>query len=347
MISQITKLQAGQDLSMDEMYDAMNKLLSDGVSDKEKAEFLRFLAKKGETNDELYAMLNKMDEFGLHIEPKCDGTVIDMCGTGGDRLSTFNISTAASFVVAASGGFVAKHGNRSVSSVSGSADIFEFFGYDLGMTPMKATEILEKDRIAFLFAQKFHPSMKHVAVARKMLSSRTAFNLLGPLSNPARVKNQIIGVFSEEFLERIALILKRRNAQNVMTVHSSDGLDELSAGAKNKVCFLHDDKLQTLIIDPHDFGFSRSTISDLQVHTKADAIKAFLSVLDGTASRPMQEITILNAAAGLIVADVADDFAGGIEIAKRTLESGRAYSFFENYIKAHGNIGKIAEVQGR
>jgi anthranilate phosphoribosyltransferase len=347
MMSQIAKLQAGQDLNVNEMHDAMSELLSDGVPDKEKAEFLRFLAKKGETNDELYAMLNKMDEFGLHIEPKCSGEVIDMCGTGGDKLSTFNISTTASFVVAASGGFVAKHGNRSVSGVSGSADIFEFFGYDLGMTPKKVTQILEKDKIAFLFAQKFHPSMKHVAAARKMLTSRTAFNLLGPLSNPARVKNQLVGVFSDEFLERIALILKRRNAQNVMTVHSSDGLDELSTGAKNKVCFLHDGKLQTMIVDPQDFGFSKSTIKDLQVRTKIDAIKAFLSVLDGTANRPMREITILNAAAGLIVANVERDFAGGIEIAKQTLESGRAYSFFERYIKKHGDVEKIREVQSR
>jgi anthranilate phosphoribosyltransferase len=341
----ITKLQGSQDLKEEEMNHAMAELLSDAIPDKEKAEFLRFLAKKGETNDELYAMLSKMDEFGLHIEPKCQGTIVDVCGTGGDKMSTFNISTAASFVIAASGGFVAKHGNRSVSGVSGSADIFEYFGYDLNATPEKTTQILEKDRIVFLFAQKFHPAMRHIAAARKLLGTRTAFNLLGPLSNPARVTNQLIGVFSDEFLQRIILILKRRGAQNIMTVHSDDGLDELSTGAKNKICFLHNDMIETLIVDPQGLGLHKSTIKDLQISSKQDAIKAFLSVLNGNANRSMKEITILNAAGGLIVGNIAKDFKEGIEISKKTLESGKAYSFFTDYIKQYGNPQKIKEVE--
>ena len=141
--------------------------------------------------------------FRSHIAPKCKGTIIDVCGTGGDKMHTFNISTTASFVIASCGGIVAKHGNRSSSGISGSADIFEYFGYDLNADPDTITSIIEKYNIGFLFAQKFHPAMKHVSAARKLLQSRTAFNLLGPLCNPAHVKNQLIGVFSDEYLEKI------------------------------------------------------------------------------------------------------------------------------------------------
>lgn len=338
------KLQLGQDLGMDETKLVMDDLLSDGVSDKEKALFLRLLTKKGETNDELFAMLSKMDELGLHIEPRCDGTIIDMCGTGGDGMSTFNISTTASFVVAAAGGYVAKHGNRSTSGVSGSADIFEYFGFDLSMPNERIRQAIEKHRIAFLFAQKFHPAMRHVAAARKMLGTKTAFNLLGPLSNPARVQNQLIGVFSEDMLERIIQILKRRGAQNVMTVHSGDGLDELSTGTKNKVCFLHGGEMTTKIVDPEKLGLRKSAIADLQISTKDEAIKAFLSVLNGTANHSMTEITILNAAAGLVVANIARDFGEGIEISRQTLGSGRAYSFFTDYVREYGSLSKINEV---
>lgn len=346
MIAELTaKVQGGQDLHQDEMSQAMDELLSERISDKEKAEFLRFLAKKGETNDELYAMLAKMDGLGIHILPKCGGTLIDVCGTGGDRLSTFNISTTASFVIAASGGYVAKHGNRSVSGVSGSADIFEYFGYDLNATPERVTQILEENRIAFLFAQKFHPAMKHVAAARRLLGTRTAFNLLGPLCNPAGVKNQLIGVFSEDLLQRVVMILKRHGAQNIMTVRSEDGLDELSTSSKNKICLLRNGKIETKIINPHEFGLHDANIRDLQVSSKQDAIKAFLSVLDGTANRSMNEITILNSAAGLIVANIADDFGEGIEMSRRTLESGDAYSFFSKFVAKCGNPQKITEAK--
>jgi len=346
MISQsIKKLREGKDLSLEETADSMNQILSETVSDEEKAEFLQLLTKKGETDDELFAMLSKMDEFGIHIEPRCRGTIIDVCGTGGDRLSTFNISTTSSFVIAAAGGYVAKHGNRSASGVSGSADIFEHFGIDLNMGPETATRMIEEHRIAFLFAQKFHPAMKHVAAARRMLGSRTAFNLLGPLCNPARVKNQMIGVFSDEYLQRIIMLLKRRGAQNIMTVHSGDGLDELSTGAKNRVCLLKNNDIQSTVLDPQELGLHRSSLADLQVSTKQEAIKAFLSVLNGTANRSMKEITILNSAGGLIVANMADNFAEGIDIARQTLESGRAHSFFADYVKTCGNIEKIKEAE--
>jgi anthranilate phosphoribosyltransferase len=341
----IARLEVGANLKTDEMNKAMELLLSEGTTDQVKAVFLQHLANKGETDDELLAMLTKMEEHGVHVAPKCRGTIIDVCGTGGDRLRTFNISTTAAFVIASCNGVVAKHGNRSSSGISGSADIFEYFGYDLNAEPAKTTAIIEKFNIGFLFAQRYHPAMKHVAAARKILSTRTAFNLLGPLCNPAQVKNQLIGVFSEEYLERIVNILQRRGAQNIMTVHSQDGLDELSTTSKNKICFLRGGNVGKMIIDPLKFGLHQAEIKDLQVSTKQEAIQAFISVLDGTANQSMIEITTLNAAAGLVVGNVARDLEEGLQIATESIQSGAAFSHFENFVKNCGDHTKLKELR--
>jgi anthranilate phosphoribosyltransferase len=341
----IARLEVGGNLDTKQMSNAMDLLLSEGTPDNVKAVFLQHLANKGETDDELLAMLTKMEEFGVHVFPKCNGTIIDVCGTGGDKMHTFNISTTAAFVVASCGGMVAKHGNRSMSGISGSADIFEYFGYDLNAEPTKITSIIEKHNIGFLFAQKFHPAMKHVAAARKMLQSRTAFNLLGPLCNPAGVKNQLIGVFSEAYLERIARILHKKGAQNIMTVHSQDGLDELSTTSKNIVCFLQNGKIEKSIIDPQGLGLHQATIKDLQISTKQEAIQDFISVLDGTANKPLIEITALNSAAGLVVANVAKNIPEGLSIATDSIKSGKAFSHFENFIKQCGDYSKVKELR--
>ena len=171
------------DLTFDEMSSVMSEILNGKNNDEEIAEFLTDLSNKGETNEELRAMFTKMNEYSVNINPRCHGTLIDVCGTGGDNLQTFNVSTAAAFVIAGAGGNVAKHGNRSVSGISGSADIFEYFGFDLNSEPWVVEEMIEKIGIGFMFAPKFHPAMKNVAPARKIIGKRTAFNLLGPLCN--------------------------------------------------------------------------------------------------------------------------------------------------------------------
>ena len=345
MISQyISKLQEKIDLTYDEINQIMTEMLSGKTDDTQNSDFLSFLAQKGETDDELLGMLDKMEEFSLKITPKNQGTIIDMCGTGGDKLQTFNISTTASFVVAASGGIVAKHGNRSSSGVSGSADIFEYFGYNLNSEPAEIVDILEKYNICFMFAQKFHPAMKHVSAARKQLGKRTAFNLLGPLSNPANVKNQLVGVFSIEYLDRLPQILKRKGAQNIMTVRSDDGMDEFSTSSTNRVGILRKDKVLMNVIDPEVVGLHKSKLSDIQIESKQDAIESFVKVLNNTANQAMIETTILNAAGGLIVADIAKNFEDAVEIATNTIESGKAYSLLEKFVKGTGNISKLKEI---
>ncbi len=340
----IKKLQDKTDLTYDEINNVMTDILSGNTTIQENADFLSLLADKGETDDELLGMLDKMQELSLKIEPKNTGSIIDMCGTGGDKLQTFNVSTTASFVVAAAGGIVAKHGNRSSSGVSGSADIFEYFGYDLNQEPSKLAEILEKHKICFMFAQKFHPAMKHVAAARKQLGKRTTFNLLGPLSNSAGVKNQLVGVFSIEYLDRLPAILKRKGAQNIMTVRSDDGMDEFSTSATNRVCILRNDKILMNTIDPEVVGLHKSSLHDIQIKTKEDAIKSFVGVLNNTANQAMIETAALNAAGGLIVADIASNFEEGVEIALNTIKDGKAIKLLENFVADTGDILKLKEI---
>jgi len=342
MISElIKKLEEKKDLNYDEVNEVMADILSGKTTDSENVSFLSNLAEKGETDDELLGMLDKMNEFSLKVVPKNQGTIIDMCGTGGDKLQTFNISTTASFVVAAAGGIVAKHGNRSSSGVSGSADIFEYFGYDLNQDPSQIPDILEKHNICFMFAQKFHPAMKYVSAARKQIGKRTAFNLLGPLSNPAGVKNQLVGVFSIEYLDRLPLIMKRQGVENIMTVRSDDGMDEFSTSAVNRVCILRNDKVLMNAIDPEVVGLHKSSLQDIQIKTKEDAIKSFVGVLNNTANQAMIETTALNAAGGLIVANIAKNFEEGVELALKTIKDGKAFRLLEEFVKDTGDFSKL------
>ena len=342
MIKELTEqLSLGTDLTIDQMSNVMDEILTGTQNDDNVAEFLKNLTQKGESDDELLAMLNKMEEFSLHISPNCKGKIIDVCGTGGDKLKTFNISTAASFVIAGAGGNVAKHGNRSISGISGSADIFEYFGFDLNSEPNKVNETIEKFGIGFMFAQKFHPAMKNVAKARKIVGGRTAFNLLGPLTNPAMVKNQLIGVFSEKYQEKIVKILQRKNAETVMAVRSADGMDELSTTCKNQICMLKNDTITKMTLDPQKVGLQKGNITDIQIRSKEDAIKSFITVLNNTANKTKIEITALNAAGGLVISDIADNFTDAVELALDTIHNGKALDKLKNFVKNYGDIEKL------
>ena len=346
MIKEFTQqLSRGDNLTIEQMTSVMNEILGGTQNDQDVAEFLKNLTQKGESDDELLAMLNKMEEYSLHISPNCRGKIIDVCGTGGDKLKTFNISTAASFVIAGAGGNVAKHGNRSISGVSGSADIFEYFGLDLNSEPNKVNETIEKFGIGFMFAQKFHPAMKNVANARKVVGGRTAFNLLGPLTNPAMVKNQLIGVFSEDYQERIVKILKRKDAETIMTVRSADGMDELSTTSKNQICMLKNNTITKMTLDPQEVGLQKGNISDIQISSKEDAIESFVNVLDDSANKTKIEITALNAAGGLIVSNIADSFTDAVELSLDTIRSGKAFDKLKNFVKNCGDIEKLERIE--
>ena len=346
MISEyIIKISSKSNLSYDDMSKVMNDILTGKVSADETTSFLETLTEKGETDQELLAMLDKMQQNAIHIHPRINQKIIDVCGTGGDKMNTFNISTTASFVIASSGVVVAKHGNKSVSSTSGSSDIFEYFGYDLNMEPQQVQEIIEKFGIGFMFAPKFHPAMKNVAEARKRLGKRTAFNLLGPLCNPAQVKHQLVGVYSKEYLGRIISLLESRGSESIMTVISEDGLDELSTTSKNYIYHLNKGEVTSSVLDPVELGLGKAKISDLQISTKEEAINAFTDVLRGTAKKPMLEITALNAAAGLIVGGFSEKFDEALEISLQSIKSGKAYDLFTSFIKYCGDISKVEALE--
>ena len=333
------------DLTFDEMSSEMSDILNGKNNDDEIAEFLRSLSEKGETDEELRAMLTKMNEYSVRISPRCHGSLIDVCGTGGDNLQTFNISTAASFVIAGAGGNVAKHGNRSVSGISGSADIFEYFGFNLQSETCVAEKMIEKLGIGFMFAPTFHPAMKNVAQARKILGKRTAFNLLGPLCNPANVKHQLIGVFADDYIKRIVMIMQKNHSETILAVRSEDGMDELSSTSKNKVCMLKNNEISEFIINPVEYNMEKGSLSDIQISTKQNAIDAFVNVLNNTSNKTMKEITILNAAGGMLVGGLCDEFEDGVELATETLNNGKAFEKLKQFAKENNAQEKLEEVK--
>ena len=333
------------DLTFDEMSSEMSDILNGKNNDDEIAEFLRSLSEKGETDEELRAMLTKMNEHSVRISPRCHGSLIDVCGTGGDNLQTFNISTAASFVIAGAGGNVAKHGNRSVSGISGSADIFEYFGFNLQSETCVAEEMIEKLGIGFMFAPTFHPAMKNVALARKILGKRTAFNLLGPLCNPANVKHQLIGVFADDYIKRIVMIMQKNHSETILAVRSEDGMDELSTTSKNKVCMLKNNEISEFIINPEEYNMEKGNLSDIQISTKQDAIDAFVNVLNNTSNKTMKEITILNAAGGMIVGGLCDEFKDGVELATETINNGKAFEKLKQFAKENNAQEKLEGIK--
>ena len=331
-------------LTFDEMSSVMSDILNGKNNDQEIANFLSELSEKGESDEELRAMLKKMNEFSVNISPTCHGNLIDVCGTGGDNLQTFNISTTASFVIAAAGGSVAKHGNRSVSGVSGSADIFEYFGFDLNSEPWEVEELIEKLGIGFMFAPKFHPAMKNVAAARKILGKRTAFNLLGPLSNPAKVKHQLIGVFANDYINRIVKIMKKNHSEIILAVRSEDGMDELSTTSKNKICMLKNNEITEFMINPEKYNLQKGQLCDIQIKTKQEAIDSFVNVLNNSSNRTMKEITVLNAAGGMVAGGMCDNFEEGVEMSLNIINSGKAFEKLKQFAKEYGTLNKLEGV---
>ena len=331
-------------LTFDEMSSVMSDILNGKNNDQEIANFLSELSEKGESDEELRAMLKKMNEFSVNISPTCHGNLIDVCGTGGDNLQTFNISTTASFVIAAAGGSVAKHGNRSVSGVSGSADIFEYFGFDLNSEPWEVEELIEKLGIGFMFAPKFHPAMKNVVSARKILGKRTAFNLLGPLSNPAKVKHQLIGVFANDYINRIVKIMQKNHSEIILAVRSEDGMDELSTTSKNKICMLKNNEISEFMINPEKYNLQKGQLCDIQIKTKQEAIDSFVNVLNNSSNRTMKEITILNAAGGMVAGGMCDNFEEGVEMSLNIINSGKAFEKLKQFAKEYGTLNKLEGV---
>lgn len=326
----LNRILSRQDLSIDEARDVMDRIMSGAFNDTQIAGFLVALRAKGETPAEIAGFAQAMREKMVPVPLSVDA--IDMCGTGGDAKGTFNISTAAAFVVAGGGVPVAKHGNRSITSQSGSADVLAALGVDLQMPPEKVGQAVDRIGIGFMFAPALHPAMKHVMPARKALAIRTVFNILGPLCNPAGVRRQVIGLFDGSLTEPLAEVLKKLGAKEALLVHGDDGLDELTTTTTTQATQLHESgQVVSSTIDAQSFGLKQATLADLQGGTPEHNAIMLREILQGQPG-PKRDIVVFNAAAGLMVGGKAQDLEGGIALANHAIDSGKALAILDKLV---------------
>lgn len=315
-------------LAEQEMVDVMNQIMSGQTTDAQIGAFLISLRLKGETVEEITGGARVMREKAQKIRHSHE-SLLDTCGTGGDASGTFNISTTAAFIAAGAGVVVAKHGNRSVSSLTGSADLFKALGVDIEAEVEKVEECLDKCGIAFLFAPKMHAAMKHAIGPRREIGVRTIFNILGPLTNPAGAANQLIGVYDPKLTELVAKVMQRLGSRHVMVVHGSDGLDEITLTGYSRVSELKDDKVTNWTLDPAEFGFSFCKPEDLKGGDPQENAEITLSILKGEDKGPKRQIAVLNGAAAIVTSGKAQDLEEGVKLAEDSIDSGKAFGKLE------------------
>jgi anthranilate phosphoribosyltransferase len=323
MIQQATEiLSQHKDLSVSQMEAVMEEIMTGKVDTLSIVSFLTALNKEGETPEELAAAVKVMRHYATKVRVK-QKVILDTCGTGGDKKHTFNISTAVAFVAAGAGIAVAKHGNRSVSSRSGSADILEAAGININMSKEKAEQCLEDIGIAFLFAQRFHPAMKYVMPARKEMGTRTIFNFLGPLSNPAGATHQLLGVYDSQWAHILAYAVANLDIEHALVVHGKDRMDEITTMDTTLVWEVRRGSVQEYEMSYRDFGFARARLGDLSGGTAVENARILLDVLGGK-SGPVRDIVVLNSAAAIYVAGRAASIKDGIKLAQESIDSKQA-----------------------
>ncbi|MCB2264438.1 MAG: anthranilate phosphoribosyltransferase [Candidatus Thiosymbion ectosymbiont of Robbea hypermnestra] len=327
----IGKVIDGKQLDAEEMTAAMRAIMSGAATEAQIAGFLVAMRMKGETVTEIAAAAAVMRELATGVDIGGLPNPLDIVGTGGDASGTFNISTTSMFVAAAAGCHVAKHGNRSVSSKSGSADVLEAAGIRLNLTPEQVARCVREVGVGFLFAPAHHGAMKHAIGPRKELGVRTLFNILGPLTNPAGVPNQLLGVFRADLLEPLAQALQRLGSNHVMVVHSRDGLDELSIGAETEVAELAKGKVRRYSITPEELGLSRMPLDAIRVAGPQESLALLRGVLDNQPG-PARDIVVLNAGAAIYVAGVAASLKEGVQAADAAITSGEARNRLERLV---------------
>lgn len=331
-----------REIFFDEMLSLMRQIMAGEVSPVMTAALLTGLRVKKETIGEITAAATVMRELvtRVHVPPPHDHFV-DVVGTGGDGSHTFNISTATIFVIAAAGARVAKHGNRSVSSKSGSADVLEALGVNLMLSPEQVAECIAATGIGFMFAPSHHSAMKNVAAVRRELGVRTIFNILGPLTNPAGAPNTLMGVFHPDLVGIMARVMQRLGAQHVLVVHGMDGMDEISLGATTMVAELQDGEVREYTVHPEDFGFAMASTRNLRVENAEESRAILLATLENQPG-PARDIVTLNAGAALYAANLSDSLADGIRHAREVIASGAARAKLEEFVRQTRSYGTVA-----
>jgi anthranilate phosphoribosyltransferase len=323
----------GRDLAQDDAAAVMQQIMTGEATPAQVASFLTALHLKGETDAEIAGMAEVMREKAVRVYH--DSPVLDTCGTGGDSANTFNISTTAAFIAAGAGATVAKHGNRAMTSKCGSADVLEALGVNIELDAEGVARCLDQANIGFMFAQKFHPAMRYVGPIRREIGIRTAFNVLGPLTNPAHAEYQVLGVASAPLAEKLARALSRMGTRHALVVHGTDGVDELSLSAPSLVWEVRaGHEPQQHEIAPEQFGLERAPRSAILGGTIAENVQIVRGILDGSIQGPPRDIVLLNAAAALVAAEQAGDFTEAVALARRALDQGTAQARMEQMVRS-------------
>ena len=332
MIKQATeKIKKNQNLTHDETREVFNEIMSGRAETEDIKSFLASLSEKGESAEEVAAAAEVLREKALKVNAKAKD-LVDTCGTGGAKIKDVNISTLVGIVLAACGVKVAKHGNRSFSGKCGSADILEELGVNINVCPEKVAELIDEVGFGFMFAPLFHPAMKAVSGARKELAGRSIFNIIGPLSNPAGARMQILGVYDESLTELMAESLKKLGSKKALVVHGTEGLDEISIKGKTKVSELSDSRIHTYFLTPQDFGVKEAELSEIAGGTKKENAMSAKSVLSGKKG-PVRDMVLINTAAALKMSGKAGDLKKGMVIAAKAIDSGKALRVLEKITK--------------
>ncbi|WP_029523146.1 anthranilate phosphoribosyltransferase [Persephonella sp. KM09-Lau-8] len=325
----IKKITEFKDLTPEETEKLFSLLMKGELTDAQIGAVLVGLKMKGETVDEISSAAKIMRQNAVKVPVKDKSNLVDTCGTGGDKVNTFNVSTITAFVVAGAGAKVAKHGNRSVSSKCGSADIMEALGINIEMPPEKAAKALEEIGLAFLFAPIYHPAMKNVIRQRREIGVRTIFNILGPLSNPAEAKYQLMGVYDQKLIEPLSRVLVNLGIEKAFVVHGMEGLDEVSITGETLVGEVNEGEINIYTVRPEDFGLKSASLQDIQGGDLGYNLKIALSILEGKDNSPKTDFVAINAAFALKVVGIVDNIKEGIELAKETIYSKKAYQILE------------------
>jgi anthranilate phosphoribosyltransferase len=330
----------GRNLTEAEAEAVMEQIMNGEATPAQIGGFLIALRVKGETVEEVAGFARAMRHNAVSVKPR-HPFVIDTCGTGGDGAGTFNISTVAAFVVAGAGLPVAKHGNRSVSSKCGSADLLEALGVNLDLSPAGVAACIDEVGIGFLYAPHLHPAMKHAIGPRREMGVRTVFNILGPLTNPAGAQAQVLGVYDAALTEMMAHVLDLLGSRAAFVVHGAGGLDELSTIGPNRVTQLRDDRVQTFSLDPQDLGLPRATLSDLKGGDPEENAAIACDILDGEPGA-RRDVVLLNASAALVAGGIADDLSHGLDLAADSIDSGAARAKLDALVAFTNNGGRAS-----
>ncbi|MFX1311451.1 MAG: anthranilate phosphoribosyltransferase [Promethearchaeota archaeon] len=342
IIKGLKKIVGNVSLSTSEAENIMREIMSGKVHDSQLGAFLTALNMKGETIEEITGFARIMREFANRIEPQLEGELLDTCGTGGDKIKTFNISTISALVVAGAGVVVAKHGNRAVTSKCGSADLLEGLGVKIDLPPEEVKKCIEEVGIGFMFAPLFHPAMKYAMPTRRALKFRTVFNILGPLTNPANAKCHVLGVFQKELAPVMAKVLNGLEAKHVYTVHNSCGIDEVAPVGINYITEVNNGRVESYALTNQDFGIPQCSINDIIGGNLEDNLKIAINILKGNIKDAKYHTVLMNATLALNSINRAKDIKEGIEIAKNSIESGNAFKNLEKFIEVSGgNIEKL------